>query len=74
MANQPLLTSNHHIPTITNPQVSPFARRGLDPAYGSHTCSEDERRNRWALVASDAQNRNAKAPVQSLGFAFRKEG
>jgi len=39
-------------------------RRGLDPAYGSHTCTEEERKNRWALVASDAQNREMRAPVQ----------
>jgi len=38
--------------------------RGLAPAYGSHTCSDEERRNRWALVASDAQNRELRAPVQ----------
>lgn len=38
-------------------------RRGLDPAYGSHTCSDEERLNRWALVAADAQN-TVRAPVR----------
>ena len=41
-------------------------RRGLDPAYGSHTCSDEERLNRWALVAADAQN-TVRAPVRMLG-------
>lgn len=38
-------------------------RRGLDAAYGSHTCSDAERLNRWALVAA-AQNTQLQAPVR----------
>ena len=45
-----------------------LCRRGLDPAYGSHTSTEEDRKNRWALVASDAQNKELKAPVQMLGL------
>ena len=49
-------------------------RRGLDPAYGSHSCRDEERLNRWALVAADAQNA-VRAPVRLLGcWALGVEG
>ncbi|CAK9009599.1 unnamed protein product [Durusdinium trenchii] len=39
-------------------------RRGFEPAYGSYTCTDAERQNRWALVAADFEHRSVKAPVQ----------